>query len=348
MTEQQRTFAELIEELRQRVEQAQEQDKARIAEIDRLRSELAAAKDAATTLGNRYRWHASLLEDAENVNAELRKRATELLAGNNDLRAKLLDQNRVMKNVLARMEEAEKEAEKERERANTLHRQFGQLQFELSGARKEVGRLQTALAKSQEGHKIQSERAEYHERRADEMDAHAARLRGELARALDDLRDAKDRKIIDGSDLLAAWDGAGGFGDDGWITWDGTQPMTLPVKTRVDVRFRQGKVREDHPVGSLRWTHTPVNSARKWGPDDIVAYRIVKADDEGWIEWNGDWMPPLSPAIMVDVKFRDGTLQEARPSGALRWSHANDGSAVLETRGRDIVAYRLTKGKSNG
>lgn len=65
----------------------------------------------------------------------------------------------------------------------------------------------------------------------------------------------------------------------------------------------------------------------------------------GWIEWAGDGKCPVDEGVIIDVKFRDGTVQMACAARCDKqldhrywtwiWSHSDHGA--------DIIAYRLHK-----
>jgi len=57
-----------------------------------------------------------------------------------------------------------------------------------------------------------------------------------------------------------------------------------------------------------------------------------------WIEWVS-WAYPVPNAAVVDVKFRDGSVDECRPAGEFSWRI--DPSKA--PNGFDIIAYRLHK-----
>ncbi|MGL5327552.1 MAG: hypothetical protein ACRC91_23080 [Aeromonas sp.] len=75
-------------------------------------------------------------------------------------------------------------------------------------------------------------------------------------------------------------------------------------------------------------------------------FRLYPApDDDGWIEWHGDAKCPVYEGAIIDVKFRDGTVQTACTARCDKssdhrywtwiWSHSGHES--------DIIAYRLHK-----
>ena len=68
-----------------------------------------------------------------------------------------------------------------------------------------------------------------------------------------------------------------------------------------------------------------------WG-DRRTQWKLVKKVDLSWIPWNGGECP-LSEDTHLEIKFRDGDVDECIGGTALRWDHKG-------LRG-DIVAYRV-------
>ena len=72
-----------------------------------------------------------------------------------------------------------------------------------------------------------------------------------------------------------------------------------------------------------------------------------KADDDGWIEWNGGACP-VEIGSIVDVKQRDGDFGTHLHAGKATYEPESDGDATAEDwshngSGGDIIAYRLHK-----
>lgn len=58
-------------------------------------------------------------------------------------------------------------------------------------------------------------------------------------------------------------------------------------------------------------------------------------DDDGWIDWSGG-ICPVDEDAMVDVLFRDGSIDKNLSAGGWHWGVSPD-----LTYGRDIIAYRV-------
>lgn len=63
----------------------------------------------------------------------------------------------------------------------------------------------------------------------------------------------------------------------------------------------------------------------------------LAAKNEGWIEWSGGECP-VEESVLVDVKFRDGSIHKAQRANYYEWGHVRPHFA---TTGCDIIAYRL-------
>lgn len=63
----------------------------------------------------------------------------------------------------------------------------------------------------------------------------------------------------------------------------------------------------------------------------------LAAKNEGWIEWSGGECP-VEESVLVDVKFRDGSIHKAQRANYYEWGH---GRPHFATTGCDIIAYRL-------
>ena len=63
----------------------------------------------------------------------------------------------------------------------------------------------------------------------------------------------------------------------------------------------------------------------------------LAAKNEGWIEWSGGEFP-VEESVLVDVKFRDGSIHKAQRANYYEWGH---GRPHFATTSCDIIAYRL-------
>lgn len=63
---------------------------------------------------------------------------------------------------------------------------------------------------------------------------------------------------------------------DGWIDWAGGECPVLDC-VRVDVKFRDGDIAENHDPAGWIWKHACTNPWNERGGRDIIAYRVCDA-----------------------------------------------------------------------
>lgn len=135
-----------------------------------------------------------------------------------------------------------------------------------------------------------------------------------------------------------------------WIRHRGSKSMPKRLEgMRFEAKMRDGEVREmDSEVIGIRHPESWANEGWHY---EVVKYRILGPivdqklpDTDGWIEWHGGECP-VAEGALVDVKFRNGRIENGTPAGeyngsysrmqAIDWSHNRFQS--------DIIAYRLSK-----
>ena len=77
--------------------------------------------------------------------------------------------------------------------------------------------------------------------------------------------------------------------DDGWIPWGGGDRPVYGNEL-VDVKFRCGPVVKSERAKTWNWDVDDTNT----DPNDIVAYRVVKAPEPRWLPLTCDDVPPGS------------------------------------------------------
>jgi len=100
-----------------------------------------------------------------------------------------------------------------------------------------------------------------------------------------------------------------------WIKWDGGE-CPVPPKSHVFWKLRgfYGSFGPS-PAGNMNWGRGDTEK-----PHDIVAYAVVvAADEDGWIEWNGNDMPnipmthlhkgDMQGTVPFSVKYRSGEVR---------------------------------------
>lgn len=66
----------------------------------------------------------------------------------------------------------------------------------------------------------------------------------------------------------------------------------------------------------------------------LIVAPTATTDSDGWIPWNGGNCP-VEGDVLVEVKFRDGTINEIEEARQWKWNHLGGES--------DIVAYRIVE-----
>lgn len=112
-----------------------------------------------------------------------------------------------------------------------------------------------------------------------------------------------------------------------WMPWAGGE-NPLPPDVMVEYQY------STCPPGS-ECVHNDTARGVRWaGQHPVVLFRLMHADADGWIQWDGGDCPVPS-VIVVQTTLRNGGINPApgHAAGIYRWDHRGNSA--------DIIAYRF-------